>query len=99
MNRTQLAAHLGVSKGYVSQLLNGDYDHKLSKLVELALAFGYVPAVTFVPVEKAIEADKQDYTRPSWKTYNYANSVNDVQITTNLTGEFSTCKIDPITAA
>ena len=38
LNRTQLAKHLGVSKGYVSQLLNGDYDHKLSKLVELSLA-------------------------------------------------------------
>ena len=37
MNRTQMAKHLGVSKGYVSQILNGDYDHKLSKFVELSL--------------------------------------------------------------
>ncbi len=27
LNRRQLAEHLGVSKGYVSQLLNADYDH------------------------------------------------------------------------
>ena len=52
MNRTQLAEHLGVSKGYVTQLLNGDYDHKLSKVVELSLAFGYVPQVHFIPIEK-----------------------------------------------
>ena len=44
-NRTQLAEHLGVTKGYVTQLLNGDYDHKLSKLVELSLKCGYVPKI------------------------------------------------------
>lgn len=56
-NRTQLANHLGVSKGYVTQLLSGDYDHRISKMVELALAFGYVPYVDFVSVEKIIEKD------------------------------------------
>ncbi len=39
-NKSQLAEYLGVSKGYVSQLLNGDYDHCMSKFFELALAFG-----------------------------------------------------------
>jgi len=34
----QLADELGVSKGYVSQLLNVTFDHKISKLVDLALA-------------------------------------------------------------
>lgn len=39
-HKSQLAEYLGVSKGYVSQLLNGDYDHCMSKFFELALAFG-----------------------------------------------------------
>lgn len=56
-NRTQLAEHLGVSKGYVTQLLSGEYDHRLSKMVELALAFGCVPYVDFIPVEKIIEKE------------------------------------------
>ena len=56
-NRTQLADYLGVSKGYVSQLLNGDYDHRLSKFFELALSFGVVPQVKFVPVEDCIKTD------------------------------------------
>ena len=30
-DRTRLAEHLGVSKGYVTQLLNGDYNHRMSK--------------------------------------------------------------------
>ena len=56
-NRTQLAEHLGVSKGYVTQLLSGDYDHRLSKMTELALACGYVPKLNFVPIQKYIEQD------------------------------------------
>ena len=39
-HKSRLAEYLGVSKGYVSQLLNGDYDYRMSKFIELALAFG-----------------------------------------------------------
>lgn len=60
-NRAQLAEHLGVSKGYVSQVLNGDYDHRLSKFVELSLAFGYVPQVRFVPIEQFIQKDTHSF--------------------------------------
>lgn len=45
--RSQLAEHLGVSKGYVSQVLNGDFDHKLSSLIRLALAVDVVPNLKF----------------------------------------------------
>ena len=87
MNRTQLAAHLGVSKGYVSQLLNGDYDHKLSKLVELSLAFGYVPDVTFMPVDRYITIEQgvkcptiyvsgeYEKSETSKKVYNYGDKA------------------------
>ena len=34
LNRTQLAEKLGVTKGYISQVLNGDFDHRISKFVE-----------------------------------------------------------------
>lgn len=61
MNRSQLAKHLGVSKGYISQLLNGDYDHKLSKFIELAVAFGYVPKIEFQPIEDVISDDRHEY--------------------------------------
>ena len=52
MTGTQLARHLGVSKGYVSQVLNGNFDFKLSKLVELSLAMGMIPEISFIPIEK-----------------------------------------------
>lgn len=59
INRTQLAERLGVTKGYVSQVLNGDFDHKISKLVDLALLMGKVPQLTFVDVNEYIQNDTQ----------------------------------------
>ena len=58
MNQAQLAEHLGVSKGDVSQLLSGDYDCHLSRFFELSLALGFVPIVNFVPTENIVENAK-----------------------------------------
>lgn len=58
LNNTQLAAFLGCSKGYVSQLLNGDFDHKISKLVELSLAIGKVPLLEFKDMDQFIREDE-----------------------------------------
>lgn len=63
-NKTQLAEYLGCSKGYVSQLLNGDYDHKLSKFVELSLAVGKIPQVNFVDADDFIKNESQQYSSP-----------------------------------
>ena len=49
LNKTQLAQKLGVTKSYVTQILNGDFDHRISKLVELSLAVGLIPRMEFVP--------------------------------------------------
>lgn len=59
LSRTQLANKLGVTKGYVSQILNGDFDHKISKLVELALAIGLVPMVQYKPLEEVLFEDEK----------------------------------------
>lgn len=61
MNKKQLAEYLGCSKGYVTQLLNGDFDHKLSKFVELSLAVGKIPELTFSDIEEYILSDKIEY--------------------------------------
>lgn len=59
-NRNQLAAHLGVTKGYISQLLNATFDHKISKLVELALACGKMPMIYFVDIDTYLKVDAND---------------------------------------
>ena len=69
MNKTQLAEYLGCTKGYVTQLLNGDFDHKLSKFVELSLAVGKIPEVTFSDVEQYIISDKKDSTLQASNSY------------------------------
>lgn len=58
MSKREFADKLGVSKGYISQILNGDFDHKLSKLIELSLAIGKAPMLNFQNLNKLIKTDK-----------------------------------------
>ena len=57
LTRTDLARNLGVSKGYVSQVLNGNSDHRLSKIVALAIECGKAPCIYFRDLDKVIEED------------------------------------------
>lgn len=66
LNRTQLAEKLGVSKGYISQILNGDADHRISKLVELSLAVGVVPQLSFEDMEIVVKKDSLDAVMNSY---------------------------------
>lgn len=54
------AAKLGVTKGYLSQVLNGNFDHKISKLVDLALACDMVPIVKYEPLKQYLIDDADD---------------------------------------
>ncbi len=56
----QLAEELGVSKGYVSQILHATFDHKISKVVDLALACNVMPLIYFVDMDKFIKDDARD---------------------------------------
>ena len=56
-NKTELAQHLGVSKGYVSQLLSGDYNFSITKLVETAMLMGYVPQMNFKSMDEILLQD------------------------------------------
>ena len=57
LSRTELAHELGVSKSYVSQVLNGDFDHRISKLVELSMAIGLVPQINYIPMDKLFDSE------------------------------------------
>lgn len=47
LNQSQLAEKLGVSKGYISQILNGNCNFTLKKLTELTSALGIVPVINY----------------------------------------------------
>lgn len=59
INRSQLADQLNVTKGYITQVLNGDFDHRISRLVHLALQVGKVPVIEFKSLNKIIYEDQQ----------------------------------------
>lgn len=60
ISKTEFAKTLGVSKGYVSQILNGDFDHKTGKLIELCLAIGKVPVLKFENLVDFLEEDSRN---------------------------------------
>lgn len=89
MNKSQLAEYLGCSKGYVTQLLSGDYDHKLSKFVELSLKIDKVPQISFIDVDEFIESERK---------FKYITYTNELQkVNTKSSGNRNEFKI--ITAA
>lgn len=53
LNRTEFANKIGVTKGYVSQILNGEFDHRISNLAKLSLAIGCIPNITFIPCDRS----------------------------------------------
>ena len=52
MTKSEFAQKMGVSKGYISQVLNGDFDHKLSKFIELSLMIDKVPLLKLEDINK-----------------------------------------------
>lgn len=57
-----IAEKLGVSKSYISQIMNGTFDHKMSKVGEIANACNAIPVLSFVDIDEYIKNDKRGYT-------------------------------------
>lgn len=68
MTRSQLAKYLGCTKGYISQLLSGDYDSRISKFVELSLAIGKIPEVSFTDIEQYVTSEDSIYSGAEYIT-------------------------------
>lgn len=65
LTRKKFAEQLGVSKGYVSQILNGNADHRMSKFIELSLAIDLIPTVSFQNLDDFVQRDLQSETGAS----------------------------------
>ncbi|WP_169409382.1 helix-turn-helix domain-containing protein [Dyadobacter beijingensis] len=55
----QVSEKLDVPPFYVSQILNGNFNFKLSKLVELSLLVGKAPIIRFETIEHIMENEKK----------------------------------------
>lgn len=69
MNQTQLAEKLGVSKGYISQIMNGNFNYTLKKLIELSLAVDKAPAIDFKNLNEFIKEDHQKRFEMNYEPY------------------------------
>jgi transcriptional regulator with XRE-family HTH domain len=57
LNQKQLAEKLGVSKGYISQILKGEFNYTLKKLIELSMAVGKVPVIEYKDMSELLHED------------------------------------------
>jgi transcriptional regulator with XRE-family HTH domain len=62
INQSQLAEKLGVSRGYISQIMNGNFNFTLKKLIELSLAVGRLPVLEFKHLKSQV-AGKQAHNK------------------------------------
>ena len=47
LNQNDMAKKMNVSRGYINQVLNGNFNFTLKKLIELSLAMNKIPSVSF----------------------------------------------------
>lgn len=59
INQTELAEELSVTKGYVSQILKGEFNYTLKKLIEISLAVGKIPQIEYKTVADVMAVDKR----------------------------------------
>jgi len=60
MTQNQFAAQLGVTKGYISQVMNGEFNYTLKKLIEISLAVNKAPVLTFKPLVEITLANQNE---------------------------------------
>lgn len=70
LTQTQFAKQLGVSKGYVSQIMKGEFNYTLKKLIELSLAIGKAPVIDFKPLAEIIPAENEVVSSPGTLSIN-----------------------------
>jgi transcriptional regulator with XRE-family HTH domain len=87
MTKSEFAKKMGVSKGYISQVLNGDFDHKLSKFIELSLMIDKVPLLKLEDIDKVLLLDKEK------KLYEQESSTTG--ITKNYNSDVKRAKEEP----
>lgn len=61
INQNQFAEQLGVTKGYVSQVLKAKFNYTLKKLIELSIAVGKVPVIEYKDIKEVLHEDNQTH--------------------------------------
>lgn len=101
LTRTALAEQLGVTKGYVSQVLNGDFDHRMLKYIDLLIATNVVPKIEFENLNDKIKKQTTSITASCQVNRSIENeSINwHVHNQENETTKIHTISMKPIDTA
>jgi transcriptional regulator with XRE-family HTH domain len=59
INQTQLGERLGITKGRVSQILQGQSNFSMKTLMELVLSIGIIPKINYIPIEDEVYSDME----------------------------------------
>jgi transcriptional regulator with XRE-family HTH domain len=70
LTQNQFAEQLGVSKGYVSQVMKGEFNYTLKKLIELSLAVGKAPVIVFKPLAEITQTENEEVSSPETSQIN-----------------------------
>jgi transcriptional regulator with XRE-family HTH domain len=95
LNQTQLAKRLNVSKGYISQILNGNFNFSLKKLIELSLKLNVAPIINYESIDQYLKR-KEDENIISLETYYSRGEKVNTELTEKA-NDTITSEIDPIT--
>lgn len=76
LTQKQVAEKLNVSPSYVSQILNGNFNFTISKLIELALLVGKAPIIKFETIEQILNAEAAQMQAESKSKKKKAASLN-----------------------
>ncbi|WKK75901.2 helix-turn-helix transcriptional regulator [Marivirga salinae] len=79
LNKAGLARELGFSRPYITQVLNGEFNFSLKKLIELSLAVGKVPIINFKMLEDFI-VSKEDDLNYLQNGLHVSFNINNVQL-------------------
>lgn len=60
LSQKEVAQKLGVSNAYVSQILNGNFNFTLKKLIEIGLMIGKIPSIQFLTKEDFEQHEKKN---------------------------------------
>jgi transcriptional regulator with XRE-family HTH domain len=63
LTQKEVAAHLGVSSSYINQVLRGNFNFTLKKLIELSLMMGKVPALEFVDINHYLAREENQNSK------------------------------------
>lgn len=93
MNQTQLAEKLGVTKGYISQILNGNFNYTLKKMIELSLALEKAPAFEFKNLKQFIADDHQKRFEMEYSPFlNFVATAENTNVSSGKTANFENIK-------